>query len=460
MASCLGNNDPYENVPLTDAELLFFSLSYDSVPDLGKAVFSIDQRGEIGLIYNYDSLAYQTEIYDKVIVTYVSGAGTDNIINITDGDSIWVKSGDSIDISKPQLLKVYALDGKTTKLYTAQLNIHQVDPDLIQHEMIASDLPFLLTEDTKTVIFNDLFLTYSRIEDEIQLHSSTDAANWMPDIAGLPANAVISGIQSKGDQLFAYTEDGELYTRYDLISDQWLPVNKPASIKIKSILGYLNAGPKQHEGLCLVVETEGKYVFAFTQDFIQWEYNSSTPIPVNFPLYEFSNHSYQLMLTERVTIFGGLSLSGEVQNSVWSTENGIYWAKLSGSTNVFPPLRGANVIYYNNEFWLINGKLDDYYNRSVYYSRDWGVTWQTKKIFVCYSCYNTSSRPYYICPVCGLEDHYEEENYRLPEDYPERYNASVVMDKSKKYYYIIGGKYDDILPDVWKGFLNKMEFAH
>ena len=443
IASCFGGSNEYETFPLTDAELLDFRLYHnDSLPELEDVVFTIDQRGEgsFGLIYNYDSMAYMTELPEKVFVDYLSASGMDNVLNITDGDSIWLKSGDSIDISKPQTLKVFALDGVTTKLYIAQLNIHQVNPDSVQYNQIASDLSFLQTEDTKTVVFNERFLTYSRLNitpppgySSIQLHTMQDAALWIGEFSKLPENTVIRGIQSNGNRLFAYTEDGELYIRYDLNADQWVQANKPASIKIKSILGYLNAGHDQPEGLCMVVETDGINTFAFTEDFTHWEYDSISPTPIqdDFPLYDFSTHSYQVMLTERITIFGGTSINGVAQYSVWSTENGRYWAKLTGQIDIFPRLAGANIFYYNDEFWLINGILDDYYNENVYYSRDGGVTWQIKP-----------------------------EDYQLPEDYPERYNASLVADKDNKYFYIIGGKQTDVLPDIWRGHLNKLGFKH
>ena len=435
MASCVGSNNYDEIYSTTDAELLSFQLSSDSVPGLVNVVFTINQEGSTGLIYNYDSMAYQTEIKDKVIVTYTSGTGTNNnVLNITNSDSVWVKSGDSIDISQPLTLKVYALNGTTVKLYNVQLNIHQIDPDSVQYHRIASEWPFLETEDTKTVVFKNRFLTYSRIDKQIQLYSSSDAENWTQGTAsGLPDNAVIGGIQSSGDRLFAYTDDGELYVRNDSVTDQWVEIDKPASVKVKSILGYLNVDPKQPEGLSLVIETEGIYTFAFFEGLMQWEYDSisPTPIPDDFPLYHFSNYNYQLMYTARISVFGGVSLSGVVQNSVWSTENGRYWAKLSGSTRIFPPLEGANIFRYNNEFWLINGKLGDDYNKDIYYSTDEGVTWQTRA-----------------------------DKCQAPEDYPLRYDASLVTDKDNKYFYIIGGKQATVLPDVWKGFLNKMEFEH
>jgi len=433
MASCLGN-DNYDIYPTTDAELLSFSLTSDSVADLANVVFSIDQRGEYGngSIYNYDSMAYQTVIKYKVIVTYLSGAGTNNVLNITNGDSTLVSSGDSIDISQPLTLKVYAQDGVTTKIYDVKLNIHQVDPDSMQYHRIASDLPFLQTEDTKTVMFNNRFMTYSKIDNQIQLNSSSDAVNWTSEgISGLPPNAVIRGIQSNGTRLFAYTTDGDLYVRYDLSIDQWILVNKPPSIKVISILGYLNAGPNQPEGLSMVVDTGDKYVFAFTGDFIQWDYDDSTSIPDDFPLYDFSNCSYELMYSQRISIFGGTSSTGVIQNAVWSTETGRYWAKLTNDVSVFPPLEGANVVNYNDEFWLINGKSDTGYNSNIYYSIDGGVTWLIKP-----------------------------ENTQTPEDYSPRYGASLVMSNDNKSFYIIGGKQNTALPEVWNGFLNKMEFDH
>jgi len=445
MASCLGNGADEDTYSMTDAQLLSFSLSSDSVSSLASVVFSIDQQGDgTGLIYNYDSMAYQTVIKDKVIVTYLSGAGTSNVLNITNGDSIWVQSGDSIDISQPLTLKVFALNGKTTKLYTVQLNIHQVDPDSMQYHLIASNLPFLQTiEDTKTVVFNNQFLTYSRFiipptsgySNVARLYSSSDAVNWTDEGAsGLPANTVVKGIQSNGVQLFAYTDDGELYVRNNPDDDQWELANKPESIKVTSILGYLNAGPNQQEGLSLVVETGGVNTFAFAdKSLTQWDYDSITPAPVpdNFPLYDFSNLSRELMYSQRIFIFGGTSLNGVIQNAVWSTQNGRYWAKLTNDVNVFPPLEGANVFYYNGEIWLLNGKSEIYCNSEVYYSIDGGVTWQTKPV-----------------------------NTQMPENYSLRYGASLVMANDNKSFYIIGGKQNTVFPEVWKGFLNKMEFDH
>jgi hypothetical protein len=207
----------------------------------------------------------------------------------------------------------------------------------------------------------------------------------------------------------------------------WRQVN--TEYPIISILGFLNPGENQTEGLSVVVEKEGKLFFAFTNNSSTWAYGDD-PIPADFPLSDFSSYSYLLMKIGRITNIGGISANGKAQNTVWSTQNGLYWAKITGTQKVFPPLTGANTFYYNNEFWLINGRLDDgSFNDKVYYSIDGGNTWLVKP-----------------------------EKYQTQEDYVSRYSASLIVDKEGIYFYIIGGKQQTLLPEVWKGFLTKKGF--
>lgn len=434
MASCLGDEEEYEYVVSTDAELVGFIISHDSVPELATTLFTIDQ--ERNLIYNRDSLLYTTVIPDsiKAIVTYISGSGLDgnvlDITNLAEGDSTWIASGDSLDITKPLKLKVYAPDQATTKVYTFRLNIHTLNPDSIRYDKVASGLSFLQTDETKTIAYNGKFFTYSKIANQLQLYSSSNAIDWQAEtLSGLPENTVIKDILPTTNQVFAYTDNGDLYTTNDANANLWRKIDP--EYPVISILGFLNAGDNQTEGLSMIVNKGGTKVFAFTNDATEWLYGEA--VPDNFPLHDFSSCSSIQLKIGRITLIGGISGNGAVQNAVWSTQNGLYWAKLTGERYTFPPLTGANAFFYNNELWLLNGKLtDDTFNKEIYYSIDGGTTWLTKSLSV----------------------------FQLPEEYEPRYLSSVVTDSENKYFYIIGGTQSGFLPEIWKGCLNKAEFAY
>jgi hypothetical protein len=434
MASCLGSEEEYEYVVSTDAELLGFMISHDSVPELATLTFTIDQ--ERNLIYNHDSLPHNTVIPDscKAIVTYVSGSGSENnvldITNLAEGDSTWIASGDSLDITKPLKLKVYAPDQATTKVYTFQVNIHTLNPDSIRYDKIASDLSFLQTDETKTIAYSGKFFTYSKIENQLQLYSSSNAVDWQAEtLSGLPGNTVIKDILPTNNQVFAYTNNGDLYTTNDANANLWRKIN--TEYPVVSILGFLEAGDNQTEGLSTIVDKQGTKVFAFTGDATEWLYGEA--VPDNFPIHDFSSCSRIQLKIGRITNVGGISGNGTVQNAAWSTQNGLYWAKLTGERYSFPPMTGANAFFYNNELWLLNGKLtDDTFNEEIYYSIDGGTTWQTKSLSV----------------------------FLLPTEYEPRYFSSVVTDSENKYFYIIGGTQSGFLPEIWKGCLNKVEFAY
>jgi uncharacterized Zn ribbon protein len=430
LVSCLENSE-YDEIPYTeDAEILSFSLSNDSISTLANVVFSIDQKNN--LIYNHDSMAYLTEIKYKAIVTYTTASGN-SVLNVTDGDSTWVKSGDSIDVTKPLKLKSYALGGNTTKTYTFKLNIHQIDPDSVQYQAIATNRDFLQSEEIRSFLFKDNFHTFTKTGEGIKLYSSLNAVDWAETpLHGLPAGTVVRGIKSNGEKLFAYTAAGDYYESTD--AENWEQI--PLGYSVVSILGYLklnNGQPQLKEGLSLIVKKDSQNVFAYrVQDEDTCRVGDAAPD--SFPVADFASFNNERLKLGYLTLVGGLSSTDEVLNKVWSTADGLYWAELTNTNtgNVFPHLRGANVLDYNGEYWLLNGKLNDgSYNSEVYFSKDGGTTWTLKP-----------------------------EKCRVPENYTKRYGASAIVDGKGVYFYILGGKSEneEFLPEIWKGYLNKQTF--
>ena len=445
--SCLGDSDPVEVIIPNDTEILSFSLSHDSISDLSQAKFSIDQRNN--LIYNYDSLPYQTILPDSVIVKYATTSTIANVQNITDGDSIWIVSGDSLNVSKPLRLKVYALDGSRTKEYDVLVNIHQVDPDSIQYTRIA-EVNFLFAENSKTVKLQGGYYTFSKAADGIiSLYKSDNMKDWGNEVlTGLPNSTVVSGILSDGKSIYAYTkedEGGELYYSSDAVSWEKIPCEYP----VISVLGYLPPSKIQSGGLSIVVKKENSLYFMFmASSGILNDFQLGQQLSDNFPISDFSTINSQVLTVERITLVGGKSQSNEDMNTVWSTQDGLYWANLSGgsSKGAIPLIEnktiegvienkaigGANVFYYNNELYLLNGKTaDGSYNKDIYFSIDGGVTWGTK-----------------------------EGKYLPVGNYPARYGASVVTDDTGTYFYIIGGQNSNTCKDVWMVFINRRIFAN
>ncbi len=428
--SCL-DGDESETITPIDAQITGFSMKHDSVPALSNVVFSIDQFN--GLIYNHDSMSYGTKIEEKVVVTIQTSAyAILNETNIANGDSAWISNGDSIDVSKPVKLKVYSYSG-VIKRYQVSLNIHRIDPDSIQYKQIASNQNFLNADSTKSIYLGEKYYTYTSQGGTLRLFGSADGITWKEEtLSGLPPTADVPGLRNTSGGVFACSADGKLYRSADALNWQLIPTNSP----VKAITGWIQASiTAQKTGLSVVVEKEESLSSAFLPvtmtlvappDLGALIYGNK--IPEGFPVSGFSSVNYNKMSLDRITVIGGKTSSGSTTNSVWSTSDGLYWARLSDETQgLFPVMEGINAFNYDNKIYLLNGKLSDgSLNKQTYWSKDGGVTWQLA----------------------------EEKTY-FPENYPGRYNASVVVNKDN-FIYIIGGRRQGVLTDIWQGILNKL----
>ncbi|MDL2322948.1 DUF6242 domain-containing protein [Bacteroidales bacterium OttesenSCG-928-A17] len=423
---CLGNDEEVTDIiDYTDAELVSFSLTHDSIPELATTLFTIDQV--LGTVYNHDSLAYGTAIEGKAIVTYTSGANITNLMLLGEEDSTWIASGDSLEISQPLKFQVYAYNGITTKNYTFQVNIHQVDPDSVQYRQIASGLNFIESAENRSIYFNSKFYFYVKNNDVISLYSSNDAISWSQEsLAGLPNEAVVNNIVSYDSGILSRTESGDLYISFDAVS--WAKVT--ADYPVTSILGYLKGSSIQEGGICLVVNKNDNLTFAFSSDLLEWSYGGI--LPEGFPANGFSPVNQEIALLQRLTVFGGKDANDNILNSIWSTQDGLYWAKVSDDRfSKLPNFTDGNVFLYNGKLCLINGYLGEgEYNSEFYISEDNGYTWKT-----------------------------QESKYKSLE-YDDRSGASVIVDNEGEFIYILGGDKDSVWSEVWKVFQNRAVFDH
>lgn len=147
MSSCLKDNETevvtYDDTAVTAFSLGTLTRTMHTTSSKGedstyvvnvtgtKYPFSIDQQR--GLIYNADSLPVGTKV-DRVVCTLSTKNSGTAVFNLRtkDGtlDSLVVYSNtDSIDLSKPTELRVYAMSGRAYRKYTVQVNVHEEEAD-------------------------------------------------------------------------------------------------------------------------------------------------------------------------------------------------------------------------------------------------------------------------------------------------------------------------------------------
>jgi len=424
--SCLGDKDDPEIILSPDAQILSFSIKNDSVvKGLTAIKFSIDQVN--GEIYNTDSATFGLKLPDKVAVSYSTANGGNilNITNIANGDSVWINSGDTIDLTKPLRIRSFAATGHT-KEYDVRFNMHKVDPDSIWWKQVDKNLGF----SPKTIIINDTLYSFAYRASPTTGYiffnvwiSSDWGVSWEP----IPIYSVLyypnlHQMQQYGNKLFVCTSSGDLYKAN--LNDNftsWTQV--PSDYQVRNIFGTLFLDVKNgkldvngKKVLVLAVEKEGEKYFAI------YDGNSISDtqykVPADFPTEAFSSIAHARVNVGRLTVAGGN------KGAVWETMDGLRWAQLG----VLPSqVQGANVFLYDDKFYLLNGKTADGYNTSVYTSKDQGLTWQ----------------------LAPSKTYLPKNTYKFRED------ASLVV-ASDNMIYIMGGMNEVPITDIWKGRLNRL----
>ena len=427
LTSCLGD-DNQDDYFISNAEIITFAVQHDSIPTLDSVIFHIDQVNE--LIYNTDSVRYGINPRDyKYVVTYTAGGfgffnlTFDAIGNLA--DSVWVSSGDTLDFSKPFYVKSYAGDGIKCKIYAVELNFAKTDPDSIQYKRLVSELAFLDVSESNTLAFNGKICTYSR-SSSVELHTSEDGTNWVPEsLDGFPEKAVLSNMAVLNGKLYLISQDGKMYFSPDAQHWEEIPVAYP----VVTLMGAVQQSTVQPGVLACVVKQDEVLYFAATRG--DGQFVTGNPVPSDFPVQGFASLSYERMQTQYLLIVGGQTTSATIQNLVWATENGTYWAMISEANGRgrIPAMTGANVIQYgaDRNLFLFNGKLSSgSFNEDVYRSRDNGIFWEKMP-----------------------------NKYKFPVAYWRRYDASVVLG-DKNIFYFFGGKNAEPVTDCWSGRQNRL----
>ena len=398
---------------------------FDSVPGITRYVFYVDNFAR--LIYNNDSLPYQTRI-DSLVPSIVFFSSNGNVfINDT---MLW-KPGDVLDFSRPLSLTNTSDDGKHQKKYRIRVNAHQINPDSMVMNVLSSRFPTIAARN-KTISYNGLFKAFFAPDTgSVISYTSTDQGlTWSADapVSGLDDTIFIQSLTEFKGQYYLLGKQGRLYYSADL--NQWS--GSADSTKVVSLFAKLEGRKFLSEDALvgIVADNSGDLRFArFEGESEGWE--CGTAVPENFPLCEYALTKYKTVTdVPYISLLGGKNASGALNGDSWSTMDGLYWIKVNTKPLHIEPRQGASLFHYDDKMFYYGG-LDSrgLCDNTLYVSGNNGVTW---------SAADTLLQFYSIDGGLAYQDIFVEEG---------------------KYIWIFGGESgSNISNKVWKGNIHRKLF--
>lgn len=481
--ACNSKTEESDEIVVTSANVAVkeFYLNANSkvLANLDSVFFSLDL--DKGVIYNADSLPKGTDVTRLLAtITFANTMTKADLIvrsseTLTDTTINYLtNSTDSIDFTYPVKLEVTAADGNTSFTYTIKVNVHNQLPDSIMWDKLGvSSLPSRLVNPVRQKTVSKNSNVYSLIEEHdatftVSQSDDLNACAWDKEEISFPFAPEIDSFCLSGNTFWILSENGELFKSEDL--KEW---NSTSQNWENIIGGYM-------EGVLGIRDNGNTLV---TTSYPESLGLPETPLKDNFPVKGFS--PLAVIETDWYPLpvafcAGGVSESGEILSSVWAFDGNV-WETINETSlpELSDPMLAHYVIYRKTpdlfqyrEFdaWLLfGGKLSDgEFNRTVYYSLDNGVIWNTAPSLM-----------------------------QLPEDFPTLYGADLIVADTDltadlsdawsslssrnpgpwlkpsytldgyditwtcPYLYIFGGYgEDEILSDsIWRGVLARLSFT-
>jgi hypothetical protein len=412
------------------AELTAFSFAAnDSFPGLAKAVFTIEERLDTGLVWNKDSMLYGTRL-DSVAPKFTFAA-TPSAAYLTFPDSVVTITGyDTLDFTKrPIYLTITSSDKSTTKVYEIRATVHQSDPDLYEWTQLCNGIYPADDSEQRVVEMGQDFVMMVSNGFALRAYRSADGVSWTDEgeTSGLPAGTRVRQIISDGNTLY-YGQADKVYTSTDAV--HWTA--HTSAYTVHTMLLHWNAR------VWALADHDGAYELAV------WEGDSLRMSGLKpqgeFPVSDFGTVCFlSASLRERAMIIGGFAENGKSLNTRWNLEysrhtkenEGYRLQEFSIDRPTFTSLTGVSVISYNEQLMLFGG-VDEkmsYFGRDILLSDDEGLNWEKA----------------------------DSTKNRLPEVYQARQKQNAIVRGS--YIYLFGGQdATHTYSDVYRGKLNSIDW--
>lgn len=407
----------------------FYFASNDSMPGLGAAVFTVEERLDTGLVWNKDSMLYGTRL-DTVVPKFTFAATPGSAYLRTPDTTCALTGYDTLSFAKqPIYLTIRSADGSTTKVYEIKPTVHQVDPDLYSWIQLTDAVYPEDDSEQRVVELNDKFVMIKSNGFELEAFESEEGLFWtdLGEPVGLPAGTRVRQIISTGDMLF-YGDGLYVYTSLD--AQTW--TSQEVTYPVWTMLMYWN------DRVWALVENDG-------QELAVWDgtdivLTGLRPTGDEFPVSDFATVCFNsASLRERAMIIGGFAENGRALNTRWNLEYSRHTAENGGyrleeysiDRPSFKSLTGISVIWYNNQLLMFGGVDQDmvYQGRDILISNDEGLNWTAA----------------------------DTAKNQLPEVYQARQKQSAIVRDS--YIYLFGGQDSQTTySDVYLGHLNSIDW--
>lgn len=418
--------------PAADAQIYSFKLAanyYNALdsatyPALTTTKFAIDQFKL--LIYNPDSLPYQTRLKKFATTLGYSSLATPSKVEILYADSVvaW-DSSDSIDYSLFPKIKVTAADGVNAYEYEVRLLIRKVDPDTLLWTKSTMQLPASISKQ-KTLLYNNKFYTFAISGSQLNLHTADKSSIVYASpqaISGITAaNVVLESITLYNDGFYAIDNTNKGYYSEDGIT--W----EAKADNILAIVGVLPAATADKDVLLVVSGDISAPYFSSTTDMVTLTqiraFNSTEK--ASFPISDFSsvsNISRGNLNQNILSVTGGKDINGTFRNLTWSMQrdnDGSFRIISNQAHATFAAKAGIVSFLYDGYLYALTG--------NKFYKSSFGDIWKA-------------------APNKEI----------LDPKMPSGSAQSVIVD-NENYIWIFGGisSSNAQIREIWKGRLNKL----
>lgn len=424
---------------------------HDTCLDIEDYLFKVDHfngveaQNTTGTIFNPDSLPYGRVV--NSLFPNMSFQSTNSKVYFN--DSLWDNDDDSLDFSRPVVLRNSSYDGRYTKSYSVFVNVHQVNPDSIFLEPLSSKLPQAIGQNRILAVSPSYLLNYSNDAGTgFKLATSNDTCKtWVAKaVTGLNSTMDLSSVSRLGTMSYALSVAHQAYASTNGFNwTAYTPKDtNGVSITLLKLFGDINfpteASPAVLSGMMRT--STGDVRFANSSDGVTWVMGDT--IPVTFPMTDFAMIRLSSQTNvQRIRLIGGLDAAGSLSNLVWSTEDGLKWVPMSDgrfSWSKAPKVKNPIVFKYDNKLVCFGGTdINDVVTNTLRVSPDFGITWTNAPETWTFDKLNAG--------LSGAGVYVKV----LPD---------AINDKDREFIFFTGGNTSDGASDlVWNAYLLQMIFA-